>query len=136
MRVLPKRFGKYQLTLHPEKTKIVNLRDGGNGDRSFDFLGFIHYLGKSRKGKTILKRKTRTKKFNKSVKHPGEWIKTNRHKNIKELIAELNVKLTGHYSYYGITYNSMAISRCYYVVSRFLLYKWLIAGEANHPGRG
>ena len=124
MDVLPKRFSKYHLTLHSEKTKIMNLNDGGRGDRSFDFLGFTHYLGKSRKGNPILKRKTSKKKFNKAVKQIEAWIKTNRHRKIKELISELNVKLTGHYNYYGITFNSKSLDKYLYVVSR-ILHKWL-----------
>ena len=124
MQVLPKRFEKYHLRLHPEKTKLVDMKEGERGDRSFDFLGFTHYLGKSRKGKTILKRKTSKKKFNKSVNQIEEWIRANRQMNINELISKLNVKLRGHYNYYGITHNSNAIGRFYYVVSR-ILHKWI-----------
>jgi retron-type reverse transcriptase len=64
MEVLPKRFAKYKLTLHPEKTKLIDLNSSrGESGRSFDFLGFTHYLGKSRKGYRVLKRKTSTKRF-------------------------------------------------------------------------
>jgi len=45
MKVLPRRFEKFKLTLHPEKIKIVNLNyTRSEGDRSFDFLGFTHFL--------------------------------------------------------------------------------------------
>ncbi len=51
MKVLPKRFEKYKLNLHPDKTKVVDLFTAfGQGDRSFDFLGFTHFIGKSRNG--------------------------------------------------------------------------------------
>src|SRR5690606_31908771 len=44
MRVLPKRFKKFNLELHPTKTQIINLDNNrGEGQRSFDFLGFTHY---------------------------------------------------------------------------------------------
>lgn len=125
MEVLPKRFKKYDLELHPEKTKIVNLNSKrGEGGRSFDFLGFTHYLGKSRKDKVVLKRKTSSKKFTLSLSKTYEWIKINRHRKLKELIFELNVKLRGHYNYYGITFNSKSINGYYYQVRR-ILHKWL-----------
>jgi len=125
MKVLPKRFEKYKLSLHPEKTKIVDLfTTSGQGDRSFDFLGFTHYIGKSQKGRPILKRKTSKKKFNKAVEQTEEWIKSNRHKKLKTLIAELNRKLIGHYSYYGITFNTHGVRRFYDAV-KMRLRKWL-----------
>jgi RNA-directed DNA polymerase len=125
MKVLPKRFEKYKLNLHPDKTKVVDLfTTFGKGDRSLDFLGFTHYIGKSQNGNPILKRKTSRKKFNKAVRQTEEWIKRNRHMKLKELITELNVKLTGHYSYYGITFNSRGINRFYEAVKR-ILHVWL-----------
>jgi RNA-directed DNA polymerase len=55
MDVLPKRFAKYELTLHPDKTKLIDLNSPrGNSGRSFDFLGFTHYLGKAEKGRKFL----------------------------------------------------------------------------------
>ncbi len=124
MDVLPKRFGKYDLRLHPEKTRIINLNKPKNGNRSFDFLGFTHYMGKSRKGKTILKRKTRKKKFSNALNAMREWLKRNRHKTLKEIISEINAKLRGHYNYYGITFNSRSLAAFYHQV-KALLHKWL-----------
>ncbi len=124
MEVLPKRFGKYSLRLHPEKTRIVNLNKSDKGNRSFDFLGFTHYMGRSRKGKPILKRKTSKKKFTYALNNLGYWIKRNRHAKLTEIILELNAKLRGHYNYYGITFNSISIANFYHMV-KALLYKWL-----------
>ncbi len=125
MEVLPKRFEKFKLELHPDKTKIVNLKSKrGEGERSFDFLGFTHYLSKSRKGKYVLKRKTSSKKLELSLSKTREWIKTNRHINLNELLAKLNVKLRGHYNYYGITFNSKGINSYFEQVKR-ILHKWL-----------
>ena len=125
MKVLPKRFEKYKLELHPDKTKIVNLHSKrGEGNRSFDFLGFTHYLGKSRKGKAILKRKTSSKKLTLALNKVQDWIKHNRHMKLKDLIPVLNVKLRGHYNYYGITFNSRGINSYYEQVKRSLQ-KWL-----------
>ena len=125
MKVLPKRFEKYQLELHPDKTKIVNLNSKrGEGDRSFDFLGFTHYIGKSRKGNPILKRKTSSKKLTVALNKIQDWIKQNRHRKLKELMPELNSKLRGHYNYYGITFNSKGVNSYYEQVKRSLQ-KWL-----------
>jgi len=125
MEVLPKRFAKHGLTLHPEKTKLIDLnsRRGGSG-RSFDFLGFTHYLGNSRKGYKVLKRKTSSKSMTKAVVRFNEFIKRNRHLKLNELIAAINVKLRGHYSYYGYTFNFNGIVRLFRTVQR-ILYKWL-----------
>ena len=62
LEVLPKRFGKYGLTLHPEKTRIVAFKQPDDRDASsgtpgtFDLLGFTHYWGKSRRGYWVVKR--------------------------------------------------------------------------------
>lgn len=134
MQVLPKRLGKYGLTLHPEKTRLIELEeeDTGSGDqekKTFDFLGFTHYMGKSRKGRRILKRKTSSKKFNASMKRMDGWIKFHRHKlSMPVLIAALNQKLRGHYAYYGVTFNTKRLVSYYYQTKR-LLHKWL-----NHRG--
>jgi RNA-directed DNA polymerase len=125
MSVLPKRFAKYKLELHPEKTKIINLNSSrGEGERSFDFLGFTHYLGNSRKGMPVLKRKTSKKKFRLALSKTTDWIKKNRHIGLRDLIRKLNVKLVGHYGFYGITFNSNGIYRYHKAVVE-LLFKWI-----------
>lgn len=125
MKVLPKRFEKYKLELHPDKTQIINLNNKrGEGNRSFDFLGFTHYLGKSQKGKVVLKRKTSSKKLTVAIDKIQLWIKHNRQMKLKELIPALNVKLRGHYNYYGITFNMKGIISYFEQVKR-ILQKWL-----------
>ena len=125
MEVLPKRFAKYELTLHPEKTKMIDLNSkrGGSG-RSFDFLGFTHYLGKSRKGNKVLKRKISSKRLTRAIVNISKFIKLNRHMKLRELIDAINVKLRGHYSYYGISFNFRGILLYYEQVKR-CLFKWL-----------
>ena len=122
--VLRKRMAKYKLTLHAEKTRIINLNDDERGHRSFDFLGFTHYMGKNRKGRLVLQRKTSSKKLNSKIVEMNNWLKLNRSQKLKELLATLNRKLRGHYNYYGITFNLRGITRYYRAVVR-LLYKWL-----------
>ena len=125
MEVLPKRFEKFKLELHPDKTKIINLNSKrSEGNRSFDFLGFTHYLGKSKKGYAVLKRKTSSKKLLLAISKIQDWIKNNRHSKLKGLIADLNVKLRGHYNYYGVTFNSKGLNSYFLQVTR-ILHKWL-----------
>jgi hypothetical protein len=72
----------------------------------------------------VLKRKTSSKKFTLALTNTYDWIKQNRHIKFKELIKQLNLKLRGHYNYYGISFNSKGIECYYYQVVR-ILHKWL-----------
>jgi group II intron reverse transcriptase/maturase len=125
MAVLPKRFAKYGLTLHPDKTRLLDLNDkwGGQG-RSFDFLGFTHYLSTTLKGNKVLKRKTSSKRLSRAIRNIDRYIRSNRHMKLRDLIASLNVKLRGHYNYYGVTFNSRRLESFYSMV-RSRLFKWL-----------
>jgi RNA-directed DNA polymerase len=118
IKVLAQRFGKYGLALHPEKTRLIDYRrphgsgKAGGGGRSltFDFLGFTHYWGRSRKGKPVVKRKTARGRLARSLKRVALWCKRNRHKPIAEQQRYLSVVLLGHFSYYGVTGNGNALS--------------------------
>ena len=122
MDVLPKRFGKYGLTLHPEKTRLIEFRrpdkrqppeDGDDGGRpgTFDLLGFTHYWGMSRKGKWVVKRRTAKNRFGRALKRVSKWCRTHRHEPIRWQWERLTQKLRGHFGYFGITGNSKAIGR-------------------------
>lgn len=128
MAVLPKRFGKYALTLHPEKTKLIKL---DSEDDTFDFLGFTHYMGKSLKGNPVLKRKTSSKKLRASLIRMNQWMRENRHDEIVLIIKDLNRKLRGYYEYYGITFNDKAL-RGYYDRIVKMLHKWLNRRGGKH----
>jgi RNA-directed DNA polymerase len=132
--VLPKRFGKYGLTIHPDKTRLVPFgaptRDdretSGPGSRpgTFDFLGFTHYWGWSRKGNAVVVRQTSASRFTRAVKAIAEWCRRHRHRPVSEQHATLSQKLRGHYGYYGITGNSRALATLRYVVTG-IWRKWL-----------
>jgi group II intron reverse transcriptase/maturase len=129
LKVLPQRLSKYGLTLHPEKTRLIDLdkerEKGEHPQRTFDFLGFTHYIGKSRKGKRILKRKTSSRKMGSALKRMNVWLRENKDKlKLVELIGKVNQKLRGHYSYYGITFNYRGPREYHDKVER-LLHKWL-----------
>jgi len=111
MEVLPKRFNRFNLTIHPEKTTLVDFRkpdtkkDTGSGNGTFDFLGFTHYWGKSRRGYWVIKRKTARKRLKRTISRIWQWFRNNRHEPLKEQYRMLCLKLRGHYQYYGIRGN-------------------------------
>ena len=119
-RVLFKRFDKYGLSLHPEKTRVVPFgrpeatTDGpANGSKpgTFDYLGFTHYWGKSRNGRWVIRRKTMRKRFTRGLKAMDQWCREHRHEPIAEQVAALGRKLKGHFGYYGLTGNYQALQR-------------------------
>ncbi len=129
--VLPKRFGKYGLTLHPEKTRLVDFRSpsrtgrgGSQRERSFEMLGFTHFWGRSRKGRWVVKRRTAKARFSRALKRVGQWCRRYRHWRVADQHAALSRKLRGHYAYYGITGNARALDRFRYEVERRWR-KWL-----------
>jgi len=117
MDVLPKRFGKYGLTLHPEKTRLVPFRrpstpgGGKRGDRpgTFDLLGFTHHWGRSYRGFLVVKRQTARSRLRRALVQVTLWCRANRHLPVVEQQRSLNLKLRGHYGYYGITGNFRAL---------------------------
>ena len=127
--VLAKRFARYGLRLHPEKTRLVDFRRPGRGPRrdrseTFDLLGFTHYWGKSRRGRWVVHRKTASDRFSRAQQRIGAWCRKNRHLRVKDQHRLLNLKLRGHDSYYGITGNSRALARLRFAVQR-IWRKWL-----------
>ena len=130
MEVLPKRFGRFALTLHPGKTKLIKFTRPGSGNNrgnrpdSFDFLGFTHYWAKARNGSWVVKRKTARDRFSRALKRIGQWCRKYRHLPVCEQHRILTLKLRGHAQYYYIRGNSSAVARFYYEVQG-VWRKWL-----------
>lgn len=124
MKVLPKRFERFDLTIHPEKTALVdfrrpNPRKGLEVSKStFDFLGFTHFWAKSRRGYWVIKRKTMRKRLRRTMDSLWKWCRNNRHMRIKEQYKILCSKLHGHYNYYGIRSNYRKLQSVYEHVKR------------------
>jgi RNA-directed DNA polymerase len=137
MAVLPKRFGKYGLTLHPDKTRLVAFerpdrmkRTRGRGDGpdepgTFDFLGFTIHWGKSpMTGKWVVKTRTAADRFRRTLQRISQWCKTHRHDPLEMQQQALNQKLRGHYGYYGRKGNrGRCASLRYHVVLAW--WRWL-----------
>jgi RNA-directed DNA polymerase len=117
MDVLPKRFEKYGLTIHPQKTRLVPFERPSvrpkrleTSERTpagtFDLLGFTHYWGLSRRGYWVVKRKTSKSRFCRGLTVIAQWCRMNRHSALTDQHQTLSQKLHGHFAYYGITVTS------------------------------
>src|ERR1700674_5830736 len=121
MEVLPKRFAKYGLTLHPEKARLLDFgryaeehaKRQGKKPATFDFLGFTHICARSRKGKLTVHVRTMKKRLRRGLTAIAEWCQENRHEPVEEQQQTLNAKLRGHYQYYGLPTNSRSIWKFY-----------------------
>src|SRR5262249_8193552 len=115
MAVLPKRFGRFHLTIHPEKTALIAFNKplrrehSARGKGTFDFLGFTHYWAKTSRGYWVIKRKTVGKRLRRFLKGIGTWCRKNRHAPLTEQYQMLCVKLRGYYQYHGIRGNLKAL---------------------------
>ena len=130
--VIPKRLQRYNLELNPEKSRLVRFerpprrgtpRDGERPG-TFDFLGFTHYWGRSRRGNWIVKKKTKRSSFTRSLRRIAMYCRHHRHDAVSEQRDALARKLTGHYAYYGITGNFRALANFRHEVIR-IWRKWL-----------
>jgi RNA-directed DNA polymerase len=130
MEVLPKRMARYNLTLHPEKTRVVPFvrptegRDGGKGPATFDFLGFTIYWRRTRRGRWGLGFKTRKARLQKAVKALSDFCRCQRHEPIKEQHAALCRRLRGHNNYFGVSSNFASLAALHHRAKRIWC-KWL-----------
>lgn len=135
MAVLPKRFEKYGLTLHPDKTCLIRFTRPPYGkgrrrgeDESWpgpvDLLGFTLYWGRSRRGHWLVRLKTASDRLNRALKRINTWCRKNRHAKIGWQHQNLMRKLQGHYGYYGKTTNTRGLRQFHQGV-RKLWWKWL-----------
>ena len=124
--VLTKRFSRFGLTLHPEKTRLVefgryaagNAKKQGKKPQTFDFLGFTYMCARSRKGKFTVHVKTIGKRLRRGLKVITEWCQKHRHEPVDAQQKTLNAKLRGHYQYYGRPTNYRSLQRFYRGVRR------------------
>lgn len=137
MEVLPKRFQRYGLELHPDKTALIRFGkpssqssdSGENG--TFDFLGFTFYWSKGLKGFWVIKKKTARKRLNRFLKMMWNWCKENRHDPIEDQHETLCAKLRGFYQYFGVRSNYKALEVAYEYAEQAWR-RWL--SERSHKG--
>ena len=130
--VLAKRFARYGLTLHPEKTRLVefgrqavgNAKRQGKKPATFDFLGFTHISARSRRGKFTVHVRTMRKRLRRGLRAVAQWCQEHRHDPVDAQQKSLNAKLRGHYQYYGRPTNYRGIGKFYRKV-RYIWRTWL-----------
>ena len=130
---MQERLGKYGLEIETSKSRLLEFgryakerrkRRGEGKPETFDFLGFTFYCGENQAGKFCVKPKTNGKRLATKVKEMKQWLKKNRTTPIKELMRILNLKLVGHYRYYGLTYNIQSLIKFHYYTT-LLLFRWM-----------
>ena len=126
--VLPKRFERFGLGLHPDKTRSVIFRrpdylESGK-PQTLDFLGFTHFWAKSRTGKWLVYRRTAKDRFRRAVSNIEAYCKRCRHEPLAMQHRALGRMLTGHYAYFGITNNARSLVRLHTEAAR-VWRKWL-----------
>ena len=126
LEVLPKRFARYGLTLHPEKTRLLEFgrRAHHQAQRlkqkiaTFDFLGFTFRCATSRKGSFTVQVSTMKKRLRRGLKAIAAWCREHLHAPLAYQQRELNAKLRGHYQYYGRPTNYRSLKKFLHTVRR------------------
>lgn len=127
---LGKRLNRYGLTLHADKTRLIDFRrpswdqKEGKGPGTFDFLGFTLYWRRSRKGVWVLACKTRKSRLRRAIVRINEWCQRHRHLTVKSQHASLVRKMQGHINYYGVNGNADCLNAFVHHVKR-IWRKWL-----------
>ncbi len=133
LEVSTQRFAKYGLTLHPEKTRLMEFgrealakseEEGGRKAGTFDFLGFTHLCKRSRRGYFTIHVRTMRRRLRRSLKAVSLWCQEHRHDPVEAQCEALNRKLRGHYQYYGRPTNYRSLWKYHRSVRR-IWKKWL-----------
>lgn len=128
--VLGKRLGKYGLSLHPEKTRLLSFRrppadpQSGKGPSTFDFLGFTFYWARARKGWWTMRCKTKRASLRRAIKSIYEWCRRHRHLPVKTQHAALCRRIQGHFNYFAVSGNYCSLALIV-AETRRTWYKWL-----------
>src|SRR5919198_1249730 len=128
--VLGKRLGRFGLTLHPDKTRLVpfgcpsQVQQRGQGPATFDFLGFTLYWRRTRTGHWRMGCKTRRASLRRAQKAIYDWCRRHRHQPVEAQHAALGRRLRGHCNYFGVSGNLPSLLRLVEATKR-AWYKWL-----------
>lgn len=120
---LGKRLARFKLEMNEDKTKLVRFKYQQKSKTSFHFLGFTFYWGKSRNGYPIPKVKTEGRRLRSKLKDVNLWAKSVRHKGDTKVIwRSFCKKLQGHIQYYGVSFNTKAVTTFIYHANRIMFY--------------
>jgi RNA-directed DNA polymerase len=137
--VLDKRLARYGLTLHTDKTRLIDFRpQKTEGTRhpemvgtAFDFLGFTHVWGRSRNGKKMVRQVTAKSRYARAAAAVNDWCRHNRHWSIRDQHRHLSMLMRGHFAYYGVGGNSRRLRWFANKVARTWR-KWLSRRDRQH----
>jgi len=125
LEAMRERLGKFALTLHPDKTRLIefgrfaaaNRRQRGLGKpETFNFLGFTFICGKSRKGGFLILRKTRADRMRAKLKEIKEGLRRHMHRTIGEQGRWLKQVVAGYFQYFAVPTNTRALGAFRYLV--------------------
>ena len=138
MGVLGRRFERFGLRLHPEKTRLLPFErprkgsSGGKGPATFDLLGFTVFWQRSRTGSWRPAFKTRTARLRRAITAVADWCRRHRHLPVEEQHAALARRINGHFNYFGINGNARSLHRLRHQAER-AWYKWLSRRGQRNP---
>jgi RNA-directed DNA polymerase len=130
MDVLRKRFGRFGLTLHPDKTRLLPFRrppawqKNGKGPATFDFLGFTLYMRRTRRGHWVMTCKTRSARLRRAIQAVADWCRRHRHLSVRVQRAALARRLQGHFNYFGVNGNLRSLQLLVFETQK-AWWKWL-----------
>lgn len=117
---LTERMSKFGLKVHPDKTKLVRFglfarqqyveRSSRGKPGTFDFLGFTFYVGKTRSGKPVIKRKTKRKRLTAQIKFIRAELRKRLHEKPYDTGRWLRKVVQGHINYYGVPFNARSLN--------------------------
>lgn len=128
-KALTGRLARYGLSLNEAKTRMVPFRRPARGDRGrhpvFEFLGFTFYWGRSRRGYRVPKVKTSGRRLRAKLVALDTWAKAVHSRYpLERFWAVFRAKVGGHFRYFGVSFNTRALSVFVYQAAR-IAYKWL-----------
>jgi RNA-directed DNA polymerase len=124
---LSERLAKFGLALNEDKTRLIEFgrfaaqsraKAGLGRPETFNFLGFTHYCGTTRRGKFMVKRKTQATRLVRKLKELRVEMRKRWHARVPEQYAWLSQVLRGHYGYYGVIFNYRSLNQFYQLVKR------------------
>ena len=113
------RFEEFSLSLHPDKTRLiefgrhaaVNRKQRGLGKpETFDFLGFTFICGKTRRGAFLVHRKSRRDRMKAKLKEIKEGLRQQMHQSIPEQGKWLKQIVSGYFAYHAVPTNGRALA--------------------------
>jgi group II intron reverse transcriptase/maturase len=124
---LRERFARFGLELHPDKTRLIefgryaarNRRDRGEGKpETFNFLGFTHICGKTRKGGFTVLRQTMRRRWQAKLQEVKDELRRRLHHPVPETGGYLRSVVLGHMRYYGVPMNYESVRAFRWAVGR------------------